>query len=93
MYLQGTRNAEHVFFETCEYVRVSVTVQTSSLRSRRYNEHQLQLLREVVRMRDIQKLTFRAIARKLNDKGLVSPRGKQLSEELVFSMYKKRPAG
>ena len=93
MYLQGTRNAEHVFFETCEYVRVSVTVKTSSLRSRRYNEHQLQLLREVMRMRDVLKLTFRTIAQKLNDKGLVSPRGKQLSEELVFSIYKKRPTG
>ena len=40
-------------------------------------------------MRDVQKLTFGAIAQKLNDKGLVSQRGKKLSEELVFSMYKK----
>ena len=79
-------------FDECEYVRLCETVQTAALRSAPYNERQMDLYRQVFRMREVERLTFRDIASRLRASGLRSTRGKELSEELVFSIHKKGPA-
>jgi hypothetical protein len=81
-----------VCFDECEYVRLSITVQTAALRSAPYTERQMELYRHVLRMREVERLTYRNIASRLRASGFRSTRGKELSEELVFSIHKKGPA-
>lgn len=85
----GTLEAE---FLRAEYLDVSLTVRAFSLKTRQFAPHQLELLRRVVHLREQEKLTFNAIAQRLAERGYQSARRKPLSAELVFSMYKKRPA-
>lgn len=75
-----------------EYLDVSLTVRTLSLKPRPHTAYQLELLRKVVYLREQEKLTFRGVAQKLAASEYQSARGKSLSPELVFSTYKKRPA-
>lgn len=79
-------------FDQCEYVRLSVVVQTAALQSITYTERQMELYRHVFRLREIERLKYREIASRLRALGLQSIRGKQLSAELVFSIHKKGPA-
>ena len=90
--LQGMKTAQHVSFDECEYVRLSITVQTAALRSAPYNERQLDLYRQVFRMREVEGLTFRDIASRLLAAGFRSIQGKELSAQIVFSIHKKGPA-
>jgi hypothetical protein len=55
-----------------------------------YSDYQIELSNKVLYLRDSLKLTYRAIAEFLIDKGYRSPRGFNLSPESVFSIYKKR---
>lgn len=59
------------------------------LRARRYNTDQLELLRNVCRLRDVENLTFKAIAERLAMQGFVGARGVPLTPEGVFASYKK----
>jgi len=70
VHLHGARTAQQVFFGECEYVRLSVVVQTAALRSAPYNEHQNDLYRQVFRIREVERLTFRDIASRLRASGL-----------------------
>jgi hypothetical protein len=78
-----------VFFSEQGYVGVSLAVRTRTLRARRYNPDQLTLLRNVCRLRDLEKLTFKAIAEQLAAQGFVGARGAPLSAEGVFATYKQ----
>jgi hypothetical protein len=55
-----------------------------------YSSYQMELSNKVLYLRDSLKLTYKAIAEFLIDKGYRSPRGFDLSPESVFSIYKKR---
>jgi len=55
-----------------------------------YSSYQMELSNRVLYLRDSLKLTYKAIAEFLIDKGYRSPRGFDLSPESVFSIYKKR---
>jgi len=55
-----------------------------------YSSYQMKLSNKVLYLRDSLKLTYKAIAEFLIDKGYKSPRGFDLSPESVFSIYKKR---
>jgi hypothetical protein len=73
------------------YLDVTLTVELPSLKTRRRSPAQLELLRQVVFLREGKKMTFKGIALRLAEQGYCSPRRKGLSAELVFSIYKKRP--
>ena len=55
-----------------------------------YSGYQIELSNKILYLRDSLKLTYKAIAEFLIDKGYRSPRGFDLSPESVFSIYKKR---
>jgi len=55
-----------------------------------YSSYQIELSNKILYLRDSLKLTYKAIAEFLIDKGYRSPRGFDLSPESVFSIYKKR---
>jgi len=55
-----------------------------------YSSYQMELSNKILYLRDSLKLTYKAIAEFLIDKGYRSPRGFDLSPESVFSIYKKR---
>ena len=55
-----------------------------------YSDYQIELSNKVLYLRDFLKMTYKAIAEFLIDKGYRSPRGFNLSAESVFSIYKKR---
>jgi hypothetical protein len=55
-----------------------------------YSPYQMKLSDLIIHLRDIQSLTFKAIADLLISKGFQSPRGFDLGSESVFSIYKKR---
>lgn len=73
-------------------LRFTVTVSSSRLYDYPRSSEQLGLLRQVVYLREVMGMTFNAIAATLTAQGLASPRGRPLSAELVYSIYKKRPA-
>lgn len=70
--------------------RRSITIQTAALGITRYSERQLDLYRKIYRLRHVERLTFQAIAARLNDNGVQSTTGKPFSAELVFGLNKKR---
>jgi hypothetical protein len=55
-----------------------------------YSAYQTELSDKVMRLRDSDRLTYKAISNLLIDEGYKSPRGFGLSAEGVFSIYKKR---
>jgi hypothetical protein len=55
-----------------------------------YSAYQIKLSDTIIRLRDIDQLTFKDIANLLISKGYQSPRGFSLGAESVFSIYKKR---
>ena len=55
-----------------------------------YSAYQIKLSDSIIRLRDIDQLTFKDIANLLISKGYQSPRGFSLGAESVFSIYKKR---
>ena len=66
-----------------------VVVTTPQLWQSRQSESHLLLARRVVELRNVEGLSFVAIAQKLNNDGVLSPRGMPFYQQLVFSMYKK----
>ena len=76
-------------FDEAESVTFSLVIRTSALTSGPYTQSQTDLFRRVLALREMQKLTFLNIATRLTALGFLSPRGKPLSAELVFSIYKK----
>ena len=55
-----------------------------------YSPYQIELSDKVIRLRDSEGLTYKAIAEVLIAEGHRSPRGFDLGPESVFSIYKKR---
>lgn len=55
-----------------------------------YSPYQTELSDKVIRLRDYEGLTYKAIAEILIAEGYRSPRGFDLGPESVFSIYKKR---
>ena len=55
-----------------------------------YSSYQTELSDKVILLRDIEKLTYKAISEVLAIEGYKSPRGFDLGPESVFSIYKKR---
>jgi hypothetical protein len=55
-----------------------------------YSPYQIELSDKVIRLRDAEGLTYKAIAEVLIAEGYRSPRGFDLGPESVFSIYKKR---
>ena len=76
-------------FDTAQLVILKLRVCTPALCSGPYNIAQFELFRKVLALRELQRMTFAAIAADLTDAGYLSPRGCTLSAELVFSIYKK----
>jgi hypothetical protein len=76
-------------FDEAESVTFSLIINTAALISGPYTQSQTDLFRRVLALRELQKLTFLDIATRLTEQGFLSPRGKPLSAELVFSVYKK----
>lgn len=73
-------------------LRLTVTINTGDLRPYPRSVQQMDLLRQVVYLREVKEMTYDVIAKLLASKGMKSPRGHPLSAEIVFSVYKKRPA-
>lgn len=78
--------------ESIKELCFTVTVCSENLRPYPRSVQQMDLLRQVVYLREMQAMTFDAIAKLLISKGMKSAGGHPLSAELVFSIYKKRPA-
>ena len=55
-----------------------------------YSAYQTELSDRIIRLRDAEGLTYKAIAEALIAEGYRSPRGCDLGPESVFSIYKKR---
>ena len=55
-----------------------------------YSPFQIELSDKVIRLRDAEGLSYKAIAEVLIAAGYRSPRGFDLGPESVFSIYKKR---
>jgi hypothetical protein len=55
-----------------------------------YSAYQTELSNKVIQLRDVDGLTYGAIADLLIKEGYRSPRGFDLGPESVFSIYKKR---
>ena len=55
-----------------------------------YSAYQTELSDRIIRLRDAEGLTYKAIAEVLIAEGYRSPRGFDLGPESVFSIYKKR---
>ena len=55
-----------------------------------YSPLQFELSDKIIRLRDAEGLTYKAIAEVLIAKGYRSPRGFDLGPESVYSIYKKR---
>ena len=55
-----------------------------------YSPYQIELSDKIIRLRDAERLTYKAIAETLISQGYRSPRGFDLGPESVFSIYKKR---
>ena len=55
-----------------------------------YSPLQFELSDKIIRLRDAEGLTYKAIAEVLIAEGYRSPRGFDLGPESVFSIYKKR---
>ena len=54
-----------------------------------YSSYQEKLFEKVCYLRDVEKMTFDAIARRITSEGLKSARGFQFIAESAFSTYKK----
>ena len=68
----------------------NLVVRTKGLMIGSYSAYQTELSDRIIRLRDSERLTYRAIADLLIEEGYRSPRGFDLSPESVFSIYKKR---
>jgi len=71
-------------------VRYLVKIRHGGLWLGPYTAYQKVLSDRVIYLREVQGLTFLSIADQLISEGYNSPRGKVLSAESVFSIYKKR---
>jgi hypothetical protein len=80
--LGGSRNGFLVCF--------NLVVRTRGLMIGSYSAYQTELSDRIIRLRDSEGLTYRAIANLLIEEGYRSPRGFDLGPESVFSIYKKR---
>ena len=67
-----------------------MVLRTKSLMIGAYSDYQIKLSNKIIHLRDDLKLTYKAIAEFLINKGYRSPRGFNLGPESVFSIYKKR---
>ncbi len=76
-------------FDDAGSVTFSVVIRPPALISSPYTQTQTDLFRRVLALRELEKLTYLDIAKRLDGEGFLSPRGCPLSAELVHSVYKK----
>ena|GEM_PF-2707459 len=76
-------------FDECKFVQFTLEIRSKSLWLGAYAPYQTQLFEKISHMRDMQALTFSAIAMELQALGYASPRGCLLQAEHVFSIYRK----
>jgi hypothetical protein len=76
---------DHAPAELC----FTVTVTTPRLNPYPRSLEQLDLLRRAVALRELEGLTFAAIAKRLSDQGYKGARGAALTPEGVFALIKK----
>ena len=69
----------------------TITYRSSMLNGGRYSDYQLSLNKTIRDYRQ-EGMTFDAIADKLNDEGILSPRGRRLTGAHVHSIFKRRLA-
>jgi hypothetical protein len=73
-------------------VQFSLILRTSRLLPNAYPVSARSLSEKVIALRDVQKMTFKAIAALLQREGAIGARGAALRDRGVFSIYKKRLA-
>ena len=76
-------------FDDVKEVRITLKITTKALYYMAYSTYQEWLFEKVCYLRDVEKLTFDAIAKRITSEGFKSARGFQFIAESAFSTYKK----
>ena len=76
-------------FDTASEVKIILKVTSKALFFMAYSTYQEWLFKRVCYLRDVEKLTFDAIAKRITSEGFKSARGFQFIAESAFSTYKK----
>lgn len=76
-------------FDDAIEVKITLIITTKALFYMAYSTYQEWLFEKVCQLRDVEKLTFDAIAKRITSEGYKSARGFQFIAESAFSTYKK----
>lgn len=76
-------------FDEATEVKITVKITSKALFFMAYSTYQEWLFEKVCHLRDVEKLTFDAIAKRITSEGFKSARGFQYIAESAFSTYKK----
>jgi hypothetical protein len=76
-------------FDDVKEVRITVKITPKALFLMAYSTHQEWLFEKAFHLRDLEKLTFDAIAKRITSEGFKSARGFQFISESAFLIYKK----
>ena len=76
-------------FGEVKEVRITLKIASKALYFMAYSTYQEWLFEKVCYLRDLEKLTFDAIAKRVTSEGFKSARGFQFIAESAFSTYKK----
>ena len=76
-------------FDDVKEVRITLKIASKALYFMAYSTYQEWLFEKVCNLRDAEKMTFDAIAKRITSEGFKSARGFQFIAESAFSTYKK----
>jgi hypothetical protein len=76
-------------FDDVKEVKITIKIVSKALYFMAYSTYQEWLFEKVCNLRNVEKLTFEAIAKRITSEGFKSARGFQYSAESAFSTYKK----
>ncbi len=76
-------------FDEVREVKITLKIKSKALFFMAYSVYQEWLFEKVCYLRDVEQLTFDAIAKKVTAEGFKSARGFQFIAESAFSTYKK----
>lgn len=76
-------------FDEATEVKITVKITSKALFFMAYSAYQEWLFEKVCYLREVEKLTFDAIAKRITSEGFKSARGFQFIAESAFSTYKK----
>ena len=76
-------------FDDIKEIRITLKITSKALYYMAYSTYQEWLFAKVCYLRDVEKMTFDAIAKKITSEGFKSARGFQFIAESAFSTYKK----